>query len=196
MFTGIIEQQGIVQKRARNRLHIKAASGLIKELSLGASVAVNGACLTVSDFPTKHVFSADVMPETFERTTLGDLAQGDAVNLELPLKAGDKLGGHMVQGHVDGTARLTCIRTLGNSRILSFSAPKGITRFVVEKGSIAIDGVSLTVIGVDAKGFSVGIIPHTLKHTTLAHLAKGGSANVEVDIIAKYVRAFNSSHKK
>jgi len=196
MFTGIIEQQGIVQKKTAGRLHVRAGSAFVKQLSRGASVAVNGACLTVSDIPAKTVFAADVMPETFTRTALGKLSSGDNVNLELPLKIGGRLGGHLVQGHVDGTARLVRVREKGNSRMLSFAARKDIVRYVVEKGSITIDGVSLTVIEVDAKGFSVGIIPHTLECTTLAHIAPGDTVNVEVDIIAKYVRAFNSSYKK
>ena len=196
MFTGIIEQQGTVQKRTKDRLFIESASKFVKELSRGASVAVNGACLTVSDIPAKTVFAADVMPETFKRTALGRLSSGDNVNLELPLKMGGRLGGHLVQGHVDGTARLVRVREKGNSRILSFAARKDILRCVVEKGSITVDGISLTVIEVDAKGFSVGIVPHTLQHTTLARIALDDTANVEVDIIAKYVHAFNSSHKK
>src|SRR3989338_8469458 len=196
MFTGIIEQQGTVQKRTKGRLFIKSASKFVKELSRGASVAVNGACLTVSDFPRKNVFAADVMPETFTRTALGRLSSGDNVNLELPLKMGGRLGGHLVQGHVDGTVRLVRVSEKGNSRMLSFAARKDILRCVVEKGSITVDVISLTVIEVDAKGFSVGIVPHTLECTTLAHIAPGDTVNVEVDIIAKYVRAFNSSYKK
>ncbi len=196
MFTGIVEQQGKVQKKTKKRLHIEAASAFVKKLSLGASVAVNGACLTVSDVPAKKVFAADVMRETFRRTTLGSLMKGSPVNLELPLRADGRFGGHIVQGHVDGTATLARVREKGNSRVLSFAAPKDILRYVVEKGSITIDGISLTVVGIDAKGFSVGIIPHTLESTTLAHIVPGDAANVEVDIIGKYVRAFNSPYKK
>jgi len=190
MFTGIIEQQGTVQKRTKGRLFIESTSKFVKELSRGASVAVNGACLTVSDIPAKTVFAADVVPETFKRTALGELSPGDNVNLELSLKMGGRLGGHLVQGHVDGTARLVRVREKGNSRILSFAARKDILRCVVEKGSITVDGISLTVIEVDAKGFSVGIVPHTLQHTTLARIALDDTANVEVDIIAKYVHKF------
>ena len=196
MFTGIIEQQGKVQKRAKERRHVEAASAFVKELSLGASVAVNGACLTVSEIPAKTVFVADVMPETLRRTTLGSLKVNSPVNLELPMRADGRFGGHMVQGHVDGTATLARVCETGNSRILSFAARKDILRYVVEKGSIAIDGISLTVIEADAKGFSVGIIPHTLERTTLAHIDDGDTVNVEADITAKYVRAFNSSYKK
>ena len=196
MFTGIIEQQGIVQKRTKDRLVIESASTFIKELSLGASVAVNGACLTVSDIPEKTVFAADVMPETVRRTTLGSLEQDSSVNLELPLKADGRFGGHIVQGHVDGTAKVTNVGRSGNSRVVAFSAPEGLTKYMVEKGSVAIDGISLTLIEVDDGGFSVGIIPHTKSRTTFAHISVGNMVNVEVDILAKYVVRHLQNYEK
>ena|SRR3989344_5905183 len=196
MFTGVIEQQGIVQKRAKDRLFIESASTFIKELSLGASVAVNGACLTVSDISAKTVFAADVMPETFRRTTLGSLEQGSPVNLELPLKADGRFGGHIVQGHVDGTAKVTRVGRSGNSHIVSFSAPEELTKYMAEKGSVAIDGISLTLIEVDDGGFSIGIIPHTKGRTTFAHVSVGDMVNVEVDILAKYVARHLQNYEK
>src|SRR3989344_3133973 len=201
MFTGIIEQQGTVQKRAKDRLFVESASTFIKELTLGASVAVNGVCLTVSDIPAKTVFAADVMPESLRRTTLGSLRQGRPVNLELPLKADGRFGVHIVQGHVDGTAKVTHVGRSDNSHIVSFSAPEELTKYMVEKGSVAIDGISLTLIEVDDGGFSVGIIPHTKGRTTFARVAAGDMVNVEVEIVAKYVHKcsrplFTQHHEK
>ena len=193
MFTGIIEQQGKIQKKTSNRLHIEAARECIKELSLGASIAVNGACLTVSGFPSKSSFATDVMPETFTRTMLGQLRSGDMVNLELPLRLGERLGGHMVQGHIDGTAKLASIKKKGNSTILTFTAPRNILADLVEKGSVTINGISLTIIAVSRKTFSVGIIPHTHTRTTFAHISIDDDVNVEVDMVAKYIRSFTSS---
>jgi len=193
MFTGIIEQQGMIQKKTAGRLHVQAESTFVKKLSPGASVAVNGACLTVSDIPAKDIFAADVMPETLRRTTLGSLKQGSPVNLELPLKAEGRFGGHIVQGHVDGTAKVTHVGRSDNSHIVSFSAPEELTKYMVEKGSVAIDGISLTLIEVDDGGFSIGIIPHTKGHTTFARVVAGDMVNVEVDIVAKYVHKFTRS---
>src|SRR3989344_17417 len=187
MFTGIIEQQGIVQKKTAGRLHVRAGSAFVKQLSRGASVAVNGACLTVSDIPAKTVFAADVMPETLRRTTLGSLKRGSPVNLELPLKAGGRFGGHIVQGHIDGTAKILDIQKEKNSRIITFEIPEGLSRYVVEKGSIIVNGVALSVIKSDGKTCTVGIIPHTWKQTTFRCLSKGDLINIETDILAKYV---------
>lgn len=191
MFTGIIHHQGVVKKRTAARLHIESAPGLIEQLALGESIAVSGVCLTVSKFPSAAAFVADIMPETLRRTTLGSLKPNSQVNLELPMKASGRFGGHIVQGHVDGTAVIKRIRRSGNSRVISFSAPESLRRYMVEKGSVAIDGISLSVIEVDEDGFSVGIIPYTKDRTTLAHAAVDCSVNVEVDVVAKYVYKFS-----
>src|SRR3989344_7082000 len=196
MFTGIIEQQGILQKKTAGRLHVRAEAGFIKQLSRGASVAVNGTCLTVSDIPTKTIFMADVMPETSRRTTLGSLKPDSPVNLELPLKVDGRLGGHIVQGHVDGTARILDIREEKNSRIITFGVPQRLSRYVAEKGSIIVNGVALTVIKSDGKTCTVGIIPHTWKQTTFRSLSKGDLVNIELDILAKYVLRHLQKYEK
>jgi len=191
MFTGIIRHQGVVKKRTAARLCIEAAPELVGQLTVGESIAVNGVCLTVSKFPSATAFVADVMPETLRRTTLGRLRSKSPVNLELPLKVGGRFGGHLVQGHMDGTAVIKRIRRSGNSRVISFAAPEELRKYMVEKGSVAIDGISLSIVKVGDDGFSVGIIPHTKDRTTLAYVAVGDEVNVEVDIVAKYVHKFN-----
>ena len=196
MFTGIIEQQGRVQKKTNNRLHIEATRALVKELSLGASVAVNGVCLTVSDIPAKTVFAADVMPETLRRTTLGSLEQDSPVNLELPLKADGCFGGHIVQGHVDGTAKVLDIQKEKNSRIIRFEIPRRLSQYVVEKGSIIMNGVALTVVKSDEKTCTAGIIPRTWEQTTFRSLSKGDLVNIEVDILAKYMARHLQNYEK
>lgn len=196
MFTGIIEQQGLIKENTSGRLHIEAAPSLMQELTLGASVSVNGACLTVVEMPAKSVFVADVMPETAKRTTLGKLRAGSFVNLELPLTLQARVGGHVVQGHVDGVGKVVRIKQNARSRVFTFSAPADILSLLVEKGSVAIDGVSLTVIDAGAKSFSVGIIPHTRDATMFSRYKLGDEVNIEVDILAKYVRAFIRPIKK
>jgi riboflavin synthase len=149
-------------------------------------VSVNGVCLTARD-PDAEAFHADVMAETLRRSSLGPLAEGDTVNLELPLRAGDRLGGHVVQGHVDGTGTVESIEEDGFSRRVRIEATGDLLRYVVEKGSIAVDGVSLTVAEVDDDGFVVALIPETLERTTLGGFAQGRVVNLEVDVLAKYV---------
>ncbi|MHB1191328.1 MAG: riboflavin synthase, partial [Armatimonadota bacterium] len=157
----------------------------------GDSVAVNGTCLTVVRI-APPLLEFDAVSETVERTTLARLRPGDPVNLERALRAGDRLGGHMVQGHVDGTGRLSEMRKAGNQTLLRFAAPTEILRYVVEKGSIAVDGASLTVAEVDGGSFAVAVIPHTLAETTLGDLSTGSAVNLETDIIGKYVYKFVS----
>ena len=193
MFTGIIHHQGVVKKRIAARLHIESAAGLVEQLTLGDSIAVNGVCLTVSKFPSAMVFAADVMSETLRRATLGSLKLGGSVNLELPMKAGGRFGGHIVQGHVDGTAKIIRVQKSGNSQVISFTASEKLLKHMIEKGSVAINGISLTLTDVDDGGFSVGIIPHTRDRTTFAHAAVGDTVNVEVDIVAKYVHKFSNA---
>jgi riboflavin synthase len=182
MFTGLVEQMGEVQS-AGTRLTVRTP--LAAQLERGDSIAVNGVCLTAVGI-TDDAFEADVMEETLVRSTLGRLAEGERVNLELALRVGDRLGGHFVQGHVDATGRILEIEQRDHSRLLLIGAPPEILRFVVEKGSIAVDGVSLTITEVSGDGFSVSLIPETLERTTLGTAVEGDPVNLEVDMLAKY----------
>jgi riboflavin synthase len=184
VFTGLVAGTGTVRSLADGRLEVETP--LAAELAPGDSIAVNGVCLTARE-PTVAGFAADVMPETLRRSSLGPLGAGDAVNLELPLRAGDRLGGHVVQGHVDGTGEVAEVREEGFSRVVRIAAPADLLRYVVEKGSIAVDGVSLTVAAIDGDRFDVSLIPETLERTTLGAAAEGTPVNLEVDILAKYV---------
>jgi riboflavin synthase len=187
MFTGLVECTGRVTRRISRgpseRLVIEAP---LTALVLGESIAVNGACLTVIAFHGGS-FEADVSAETLEKTTLGELTVGSEVNLERSLKVGDRLGGHLVAGHVDGVARLVEITPSGDARRLSFEAPELLAPFIASKGSVAIDGVSLTVNDVSGRRFGVMLIPHTLAVTNLKHLRPGSRINLEVDLVARYV---------
>jgi riboflavin synthase len=159
---------------------------LAGELESGDSVAVNGVCLTATRV-ADGTFAADVMHESLRRSSLAEVAPGSAVNLELALRATDRLGGHVVQGHVDGVAVVRETRDDGFSRVVTFDTPPGLLRYMVEKGSIAVDGVSLTVSAIDEDSFSVSLIPETLERTTLGEAAPGRPVNLEVDVLAKYV---------
>ena len=182
MFTGLVQRTGTLRSLEAGRLRVEAPL----ELAEGDSVAVNGVCLTASAVD-KSGFSADVMEETLRRTALGSLAVGDPVNLELPLRASDRLGGHIVQGHVDGTGAVDSVTEEGFSRVVRVAAAPELLRYVIDKGSIALDGVSLTVTSVDEEAFGVSLIPETLEHTTLGALEPGRLVNLEVDLVAKYV---------
>ncbi len=184
MFTGLVQTTGTVISIEDGRLALETAEPL--ELAEGDSVAVNGVCLTATGIDGA-AFRADVMGETLRRTALGSLSAGSAVNLELPLRAGDPLGGHIVQGHVDGTGAVESVADEGFARLVRIAAADDVLRYVVETGSVAVDGVSLTVTEVDDGGFSVSLIPETLERTTLGDAAPGRSVNLEVDVIAKYV---------
>jgi riboflavin synthase len=188
VFTGLVAGTGTVESLERDGdgVRLRVRSELAGELGPGDSVAVNGVCLTAVA-PDPDGFSADVMEETLRRSSLGPLATGDAVNLELPLRAGDRLGGHIVQGHVDGTGEVDSVREEGLSRVVRITAPAELLRYVVEKGSIAVEGVSLTVSAVDDEAFEVSLIPETLDRTTLGAAAQGRTVNLEVDVLAKYV---------
>jgi riboflavin synthase len=183
MFTGLVAGTGTVE-RAGEALRISTT--LAGELSEGDSVAVNGVCLTATEAGPDH-FVADVMQETLRRSALGRLKERDQVNLELPLRAADRLGGHIVQGHVDGVGEVESVREEGSARVLRIAADSELLRYVVEKGSIAVDGVSLTVASVDHDGFVVSLIPETLTRTTLGSAGPGHAVNLEVDLLAKYV---------
>ena len=188
MFTGIIEELGRVEtieaSDQGSRLRIRAQ--LASELGTGDSVAVNGACLTATS-TGNGVFEADVMHQTLSLTTLGGLEPDAAVNLELPVRPTDRLGGHVVQGHVDGTAAVAEIAEDGFAKRIRLELPKDLLPYVVERGSIAIEGVSLTVAALTETGLEVSLIPETLERTTLGALKAGDRVNVECDVLARYV---------
>ena len=190
MFTGIIEAVGkVVAKQPRGgdmRLHIATGKLELADVKPGDSIAVSGVCLTVVDLPGVG-FWADVSRETLERSVLGELAPGAAVNLERALTLTTRLGGHLVSGHVDGIGVVTEYRQDGRSWRLCIQAPNPLARYIAEKGSIGVDGVSLTVNGVDGARFDLNIVPHTLQETTLAGYRVGQRVNLEVDIIARYL---------
>lgn len=189
MFTGLVQGVGrvraIVPAAQQKRLVIDAALDA-RARELGASVCVSGVCLTVTAASPEH-FEVDAAFETLSRTTIGDLREGGRVNLEPALRVGDALGGHLVSGHVDGVGELVSATDRGDAREMWFRVPADLSRFVAEKGSICIDGVSLTVNGVQGDRFSVGLIPHTLAATTLGELEPGSRVNLEVDLLARYV---------
>jgi riboflavin synthase len=191
VFTGLVAGRGVIGSIEGGRLTVRTE--LAAELAPGDSIAVNGVCLTAID-PSAEGFAADVMPETLRRSSLGPLGAGDEVNLELPLRAGDRLGGHVVQGHVDGTGTVEAVRAEGLARVVRIAAPADLLRYVVEKGSIAVDGVSLTVSAVDADAFEVSLIPETLERTTFGSAAPGRTVNLEVDVLAKYLEKLNRAH--
>jgi riboflavin synthase len=188
MFTGLIADLGSVEsvEADADGATLSIRTRLAGELAEGDSVAVNGVCLTASTV-TEAGFRTQAMNETLRRSSLGALGPGQEVNLELALRAGDRLGGHVVQGHVDGPGTVSAIREEGFSRVLEIEIEPDIARYLVEKGSVAIDGVSLTVSALSEDGFSVSLIPETLKRTNLGHVQEGAPVNIEVDILAKHV---------
>jgi riboflavin synthase len=188
MFTGLVESTAHVRRvePGGEGVRLEVHTPLAAELAHGDSISVNGVCLTAVD-PDADSFRADVMAETLRRSSLGPLGEGDEVNVELALRAGDRLGGHMVQGHVDGTGEVEAVTDEGFARVVRVRCGPEILRYVVEKGSIAVDGVSLTVASVDESGFSVSLIPETLERTTLGRAEPGRVVNLEVDVLAKYV---------
>ncbi len=189
MFTGLVADLGTVAAVDATADGVRltlASATLAPELAEGDSVAVNGVCLTAVGICGDR-FGADVMHETLRRTSLGDVDAGSTVNLELPLRAADRLGGHVVQGHVDGVGVVDALRDEGFARIVTVEAGADLMRYVVEKGSIAVDGVSLTVAAVGQTSFDVSLIPETLARTTLGATATGTPVNLEVDVLAKYV---------
>jgi len=185
MFTGIIEEVGKVRAARPDKLTI-AAQKVLEDTRPGDSMAVNGVCLTVTAL-SPDSFAVEVMPETLRRTNLGALRSGDGVNLERPLAVGGRFGGHFVQGHVDGVGRVRSVMLQGEALLLKFEALPEIMRYVVEKGFIAVDGVSLTVVKCNSTSFGVSLVRYTLENTTLGVRRPGDTVNLEVDIIAKYV---------
>jgi riboflavin synthase len=188
MFTGLVASLGQVLDVERSELGVvlEVQTRLGAELAEGDSVAVNGVCLTAVAV-SQDRFRAEVMNETLERSSLAALEPGGHVNLELPLRAADRLGGHFVQGHVDGVGQVSEVTEDGFSRRVRVRAPEAVLRYVVEKGSVTVDGVSLTVAAVDDGSFTVALIPETLERTTLGGVRPGTSVNLEVDVLAKYV---------
>jgi riboflavin synthase len=192
MFTGLIEDVGKIASLRRNKRSAVLAVETklpIGSMKLGASIAVNGACLTVTQ-KGKNLFTVDVSPETLNRTSLAILGVGSLVNLERPLQLQDRLGGHLVTGHVDGVAVVESIETQGEFTFFTFSVPARLGTFLVSKGSAAVDGISLTINACSRRRFSVAIIPFTLKHTNLRARRVGDKVNIETDLIGKYVQKF------
>lgn len=197
MFTGIIEELGTVVAIERGtsgaRLTIQCSS-VLADATIGASIAVNGACLTAVDLMPNR-WSADLARETLQRTNLGDLHVGAPVNLERPLRAGGRLDGHFVLGHVDGTAEVAALELVGDgSWWLSLNVSRELTRYVVSKGSLAVDGISLTVAAIEDNLVSFAIVPHTYRHTALHASGVGKRVNIEVDILAKHVAKLVGNH--
>lgn len=188
MFTGLIEDIGVVSRRSGADLAILSKK-LLDDLKEGDSVAVNGACLTVAAL-TSEGFVVQVSPETYAKTTLGTLKPGHAVNLERAMRADGRFGGHFVLGHVDGVGRVVSIRPQGDFTLWTFQAPEEVYHYLAPKGSITIDGISLTVINPEKDSFSVAIIPVTIEHTTLSLRKAGDQVNMEADVIGKHVRHF------
>ena len=187
MFTGIVEEVGNISHVSPNSLAVDAST-VMPGLKLGDSIAINGACLTVVECGAGR-FAVDLSPETMRRTALGALESGGPVNLERALAAGDRMGGHIVQGHVDGTGRVTSIRTEEDCIILRIRAPKRLMPYIVEKGFVAIDGISLTVVKKGSSSFTLSVIPYTLRNTNLHRIRVGDRVNLEADILAKYVES-------
>ena len=193
MFTGIVEEVGVVAKISDNAMTVRA-SKVTEGLKLGDSIAVNGACLTAVSFSERgksgeNEFSVDLSPETMRRTSLGQLSEGRPVNLERALLVSDRMGGHIVQGHVDGTGRIMSTKPEGDSIIFRIRVPKRLNRYIVEKGFVAVDGISLTVVKRSASSFTIAVIPYTLVNTNLGSLSIGDRVNLEADILAKYVES-------
>ncbi|MDD5415642.1 MAG: riboflavin synthase [Candidatus Daviesbacteria bacterium] len=187
MFTGIITHLGKLKKKAGATFIFAADLNFCKKIRNGTSVSVNGVCLTVSK-KTPRMFSVEIMPETLNKTMLENLKTDDLVNLELPLTPADFISGHIVQGHADGIAKLTNIAKQGISHILKFSVPRKLSRYMVRKGSVAVNGISLTIAEGGKNYFTVGIIPYTWTNTMLHTIKKNDFVNIEVDILAKYVK--------
>ena len=188
MFTGLVAGRGHITAadRSDDGVRLTVQTPLASELALGDSVAVNGVCLTAVTINGDAV-AADVMNETLSRSSLGDAAVGSEVNLELALRASDRLGGHVMQGHVDGLGTISAVTDDGFARRVRINAPPEVLRYIVEKGSIAVDGVSLTVASTDSESFTVSLIPETLQRTNLGRTEPGTRVNLEVDVLAKYV---------
>ena len=196
MFTGLVEGVGRLASRELRdgdaRLRIGVGTLPFEGVELGESISVNGACLTVVAFDDAH-FDVDASTETLALTTLGELAVGAAVNLERAMRPDDRLGGHLVSGHVDGVGRVRDIENDARAQRWAFDAPAPLRRYIAQKGSICVDGVSLTVNAIDDAGFEVALIPHTIEHTALSQVKAGDAVNLEVDLVARYVERLLSA---
>lgn len=188
MFSGIVTEVGTVEQVASGALRIRATRALART-AIGGSVAVNGVCLTATRLE-EGGFEADVMPETFRRTSLASLEVGSRVNLEPALAFGEEVGGHLVQGHVDGTGEVMSVRDEGNARWLRIRVPDDLRQYCVARGSLAVDGTSLTIAMVEGAQVSISLIPHTLESTIASGYVPGSVVNLEVDILARYVASF------
>ncbi|MGE0543276.1 MAG: riboflavin synthase [Dehalococcoidia bacterium] len=190
MFTGIVEEVGEVAETPGTGLRIRART-VLEDAHLGDSIAINGTCLTVTAID-EGGFCVDTVPVTLRRTNLGELRPGDPVNLERALPAGGRMGGHFVQGHIEGTGRIAAIDPEREALLIRIEAPPEVMRYVVEKGFITVDGISLTVVSCDDNGFVITIIPFTQAHTNLRVRRTGDTVNLETDILAKYVEQFTN----
>lgn len=190
MFTGIVEYRGSVAlaENGADGMRMVLETGPLPDLELGGSIAVNGVCLTAVGVEPGRV-TVEVVRETLERSTLGALETGDAVNLELPMRADGRFGGHIVQGHVDGVGEILAVETEGEGKRMRLRVPKQLMRYLVEKGSIAVDGVSLTIAALKGREMEIALIPHSLQMTTLGLRSVGEKVNLEVDVLAKYVES-------
>ena len=185
MFTGLIEELGVISSISQTDIWIES-SIIMDDLGVKDSISVNGACLTVVSIQGNS-FKVNVVPETLRRTDLGDLSVGDKVNLERSAQLGGRLGGHIVQGHVDGTAQITAYVEEGSAWLIEFQISKKLSRYIVEKGFVSVDGASLTVVNCDENTFTIALIPYTRDNTVLGYKRVGSSVNIETDIIGKYI---------
>ena len=193
MFTGLIEELGVISSISQTDIWIES-SIVMDDLGVKDSISVNGACLTVVSIE-ENLFKVNVVPETLRRTDLGDLSVGDKVNLERSAQLGGRLGGHIVQGHVDGTAQITAYVQEGSSWLIEFQISKNLSRYIVEKVFVCVDGASLTVVNCDENTFTIALIPYTRDNTVLGYKGVGNSVNIETDIIGKYIEKLSTGNQ-
>lgn len=193
MFTGLVEELGVISSISLTDIWIES-SIVMDDLGVKDSISVNGACLTVVSIE-ENLFKVNVVPETLRRTDLGDLSVGDKVNLERAAQLGGRLGGHIVQGHVDGTAQITAYVKEGSSWLIDFEISKNLSRYIVEKGFVCVDGASLTVVNCDENTFTIALIPYTRDNTVLGYKGVGNSVNIETDIIGKYIEKLSTGNQ-
>ena len=193
MFTGLVEELGVISYISQTDIWIES-SIVMDDLAVKDSISVNGACLTVVSIE-ENLFKVNVVPETLRRTDLGDLSVGDKVNLERSTQLGGRLGGHIVQGHVDGTAQITAYVKEGSAWLIDFEISKKLSRYIVEKGFVCVDGASLTVVNCDENTFTIALIPYTRDNTVLGYKGVGNSVNVETDIIGKYIEKLSTGNQ-
>ena len=193
MFTGLVEELGVISYISQTDIWIES-SIVMDDLAVKDSISVNGACLTVVSIE-ENLFKVNVVPETLRRTDLGELSVGDKVNLERSTQLGGRLGGHIVQGHVDGTAQITAYVKEGSAWLIDFEISKNLSRYIVEKGFVCVDGASLTVVNCDENTFTIALIPYTRDNTVLGYKGVGNSVNIETDIIGKYIEKLSTGNQ-